>query len=86
MRNEFATISASDAAARDTPQCPKCHAHLNFRRSAYPAIDSCGFESYRLDCQECGAALAGVIDPADDALLLSECDRPLKRAALRVAV
>jgi hypothetical protein len=86
MCNELATKSADDAPARDVPQCPKCHARLNFRRSTHPEIDSCGFESYRLDCQECGAALAGIIDPADDALLLSECDAPRKAAFLRVAV
>lgn len=86
MRNELGTISAYDTKACDAPQCPKCHAHLNFRRSAHAEIDFCGFESYRLDCRECGAALAGIIDPADDALLLSECDRPLKVAPFRLAV
>jgi hypothetical protein len=86
MRNELATTSAYDTKACDVPQCPKCHAHLNFRRSAHAEIDSCGFEIYRLDCRECGAALAGIIDPADDALLLSECDQPLKAVPLRLAV
>jgi hypothetical protein len=42
------------------------------RRSAVPPIDECGFESYRFACHSCGAALAGIIDPADDQLLLSE--------------
>lgn len=37
-----------------------------------PEIDSCGFESYRFECRECGAHIAGIIDPADDTLLLSE--------------
>jgi hypothetical protein len=86
MRNEPATTSACDAPACDTPQCPKCHVRLNFRRSANPDIDACGFESYRLYCQECGAALAGIIDPADDALLLTECDTPLKVVFSRIAV
>jgi len=86
MRNERATTLACDAPAGDVPQCPKCHTRLNFRRSANPDIDSCGFESYRLDCPECGAALAGIIDPADDALLLSECDAPLKVVFSRFAV
>ena len=86
MCNELATTSAYDATACDTPQCPKCHARLNFRRSAHPDIDSCGFESYRLECESCGVALAGIIDPADDALLLSECEPPGKAALLRVAV
>jgi hypothetical protein len=86
MRNEPATKSAHDAPVGNVPQCPKCHTRLNFRRSANPDIDSCGFESYRLDCPECGAALAGIIDPADDALLLSECDAPLKVVFSRIAV
>jgi len=60
--------------------CPRCHAQLEFRRSFTPHVDECGFESYRLDCKECGAALAGIIDPADDVLLLSECDPQLKVA------
>jgi len=52
--------------------CPKCNAQLTFRRDAIPPIDACGFESYSFACHECGAPLAGIIDPADDALLLSE--------------
>jgi hypothetical protein len=86
MRNERATTLACDAPAGDVAQCPKCHTRLNFRRSANADIDSCGFESYRLDCPKCGAALAGIIDPADDALLLSECDAPLKVVFSRIAV
>ena len=35
-------------------------------------IDACGFESYRFECSECHTALAGIIDPADDALLISQ--------------
>ena len=35
-------------------------------------IDSCGFESYRLRCNECGIGLAGMIDPCDETLLLCE--------------
>jgi len=63
-------------AAHDVPPCPKCHAVLNFCRSIAPDIDSSGFEGYRLDCQECGVALYGIIDPADDALIISECPFP----------
>jgi hypothetical protein len=43
-----------------------------FRKSALPSIDSCGFESYSLACSACGAELAGIVDPSDDALLLTE--------------
>jgi len=51
--------------------CPACAARLMFSRSDAPDIDACGFESYRFACRECGTALAGIIDPSDDALLLS---------------
>jgi hypothetical protein len=81
MCNEFATTSA-----HGVPLCPTCHAGLSFRRSRTPNIDTCGFESYRLDCPECGAALAGIIDPADGALLLSECDPALAVALPQMAV
>ena len=36
-----------------------------------PKFDTQGFESYQLNCKYCGAALVGVIDPCDGALLLS---------------
>jgi hypothetical protein len=51
--------------------CPRCGAQLTFSRSRTPLIDACGFESYRLDCDACGTPLGGVVDPADDTLLLS---------------
>jgi hypothetical protein len=35
-------------------------------------MDQCGFASYSFGCDECGAMIAGIVDPADDALLLSE--------------
>ncbi len=37
-------------------------------------MDSCGFESYSLECDQCGVQLVGVIDPLDDRLLLSELE------------
>jgi hypothetical protein len=81
MCNEPATTSTYDA-----PLCPKCHTRLTFRRTRTPDIDACGFESYRLECRECGAALAGIIDPADNALLLCECDRQVEAAVPPIAV
>src|SRR5579863_6750962 len=68
MRNDPSTTPVSNV-----PLCPKCHTPLNFCRSQTADIDAEGFESFRFDCQECGAALVGIIDPADDALVLSEC-------------
>jgi len=52
--------------------CPKCHAHFVFCRSRKPFIDACGFESYALECHECGVSLAGIVDPFDETLLISE--------------
>lgn len=59
-------------AVAQSVACPRCDARLPFRRRRHPHIDSCGFESYSLACAACGAALAGIIDPCDDALLLTE--------------
>jgi len=52
--------------------CPACDARLAFHRSHAPHIDECGFESYSLECKECGAPLTGIIDPFDEALLLTQ--------------
>jgi len=51
--------------------CPRCAAPLVFWRNGAARIDACGFESYRLDCGRCDAALTGVVDPYDEALLVS---------------
>jgi hypothetical protein len=58
----------------DSAACPACGAPVTFSRTDTPCIDACGFESYSLECHECGARLAGIIDPLDDELLLSELD------------
>jgi hypothetical protein len=52
--------------------CPSCCARFTFCRSENPAIDACGFESYTFACKECGASLSGIVDPLDDALLITE--------------
>jgi hypothetical protein len=52
--------------------CPKCNVEFEFRRSVRPHIDESGFESYELECVTCSALLHGIIDPADNMLLLSE--------------
>jgi len=54
--------------------CPACIARAMSCGSRTPNIDACGFESYSLECDECGARLAGIIDPRDNALLLSELE------------
>ena len=71
-------ISRNILAARLSPEdvadhfCPRCDAALMFLRSAKPHFDSCGFESYSLECKECGVPLAGIIDPFDETLLLTQ--------------
>jgi len=52
--------------------CPQCSAQFMFSRSPSSRIDECGFESYRFECKGCAATLAGIIDPADDTLLISQ--------------
>jgi RNase P subunit RPR2 len=52
--------------------CAKCNAHMVFYRSTNPRIDECGFESYSFACDECGTAFAGIVDPFDQTLLLSQ--------------
>jgi hypothetical protein len=52
--------------------CPECEARLTFCRNPTPKFDSCGFESYSLECKECKATLAGIIDPHREELLLSK--------------
>jgi hypothetical protein len=51
-------------------ECPKCKAKSMFDRTC--RIDSSGFGSYSIECKECGAHLAGIVDPNDETLLLSE--------------
>jgi transcription initiation factor IIE alpha subunit len=51
--------------------CPKCDTSLKFYRSDKPYIDECGFESYAFKCSACGSMLVGIIDPADDTLLVT---------------
>jgi len=60
------------ATAAPIVACPACGARLAFHRHSTPRIDACGFESYSLECEKCGAAFAGIVDPFDDTLLLTE--------------
>jgi predicted nucleic acid-binding Zn ribbon protein len=69
---EGAPSRLSGAALID---CPRCAARLAFSREPLSLIDSSGFESYRLKCEQCGAELVGIIDPLDDELLVSELER-----------
>jgi hypothetical protein len=65
------SIKTSNVTKSEKVACPKCDASLKFYRSDKPHIDECGFESYSFKCKACGSMLVGIIDPADDALLLT---------------
>ena len=65
------SIKTSNVLKSEKVACPKCDASLRFYRSDKPHIDECGFESYSLKCRACGSSLVGIIDPADDKLLLT---------------
>ena len=65
------SIKTSNVSKSEKVACPKCDASLKFYRSDKPHIDECGFESYSLKCRACGSMLVGIIDPADDKLLLT---------------
>ena len=64
-------IKTSNVTKLGKVACPKCSVSLKFYRSDKPHIDECGFESYSLRCSACGSMLVGIIDPADDKLLLT---------------
>jgi hypothetical protein len=66
------TTESPMTAGAELIACPKCNAQLAFARSDAAHVDECGFEIYHLTCEECKAPLVGIVDPADDALLLSE--------------
>jgi hypothetical protein len=51
--------------------CLECHARLVPHRTSTPQIDECGFESYFIECGKCKYLLAAIIDPSDDAVLIS---------------
>jgi hypothetical protein len=65
------SIKTSDLSKPEKVACPECDGLLIFYRSDKPHIDQCGFESYSLKCRACGSTLVGIIDPADESLLLT---------------
>jgi len=65
------SIKTFRAAKSEKVACPGCSASLVIHRSNNPQIDECGFESYSLTCRACGSALACIVDPLDDKLLLT---------------
>jgi hypothetical protein len=65
------SIKTSNVSKPEKVACPKCDASLKFYRSDNPHIDECGFESYSFKCSACGSMLGGIIDPADNILLVT---------------
>jgi DNA-directed RNA polymerase subunit RPC12/RpoP len=65
------SIRTSNVSKSEKVACPKCDASLKLYRSDKPHIDECGFESYAFKCSACGSMLVGIIDPIDDAVLLT---------------
>ena len=64
-------------------KCPKCEASSTFFRTPFPHIDTCGFESYSFRCECCGSAIAGIINPLDDELLVSLLEPAIHMRAIR---
>ena len=64
-------------------KCPKCEASSKLFRTAFPHIDTCGFESYSFRCECCGSAIAGIINPLDDELLVSLIEPAIDVGAIR---
>ena len=75
MRPNIAKGAPTHLPGVDLIECPRCAIRFTFRREPVPPIDSCGFESYNLNCEQCGAELIGVIDPFDNELLIEELRR-----------
>jgi hypothetical protein len=75
MKPDINKGAPSARSSVDLIACPRCDAQLIFSRQPIPLIDSSGFESYSIKCEQCGAELVGVIDPFDNQLLLSELER-----------
>jgi hypothetical protein len=81
MKRFIAAASATEtpfARSYQIVACPECHASFRVYRSPSPHIDERGFESYSLECMRCDTQLLGIIDPADNKLVLSEQSAPRK--------
>jgi hypothetical protein len=54
---------------REAP-CPGCGRPVICSEAEF-TFDSQGFESYQMDCRSCRVSLDGIVDPFDEALLIS---------------
>jgi hypothetical protein len=64
-------VDLNTEALNHEVECPGCDARFLFRRASVPHVDAHGFETYWLACGSCGASLAGVVDPLNNALVLN---------------
>jgi hypothetical protein len=62
----------TDSVSLESVNCPICKINMRFLRGHQPRFDECGFETYHLKCDGCGARFSVLVDPFDDALLLSQ--------------
>jgi DNA-directed RNA polymerase subunit RPC12/RpoP len=53
----------------DSVDCPKCNFTILFLRGHDAFFDECGFESYSLACDGCGARFFAMVDPSDGAMI-----------------
>jgi hypothetical protein len=63
-------LRKQDALGTRDASCPNCGQRV-ICSEADVGFDSQGFESYQMDCRSCRAPLKGIVDPFDEALLLS---------------
>jgi hypothetical protein len=64
----------TDRVRLESVNCPMCKVSMLFLRGQDPFFDECGFESYRLTCDGCGARFSVTVDPSDQVLLSQIAD------------
>jgi len=66
--------------------CPRCGSFLVLGSNRTSTFDRCGFETYRIVCKRCETLLIAVIDPADDAPLISESESAASQPSARLGI
>ena len=66
--------------------CPRCGSFLVLGSNRTSTFDRCGFETYRIVCKRCETLLIAVIDPADDAPLISEFESAVSQPSARLGI
>ena len=73
-------------SAREGWWCPRCGSFLVLGSNRTSSFDRCGFETYRIVCKRCETLLIAVIDPADDAPLISEFESAASQSSARLGI